>query len=462
MKQRLVLNDIAPDFARDGQEQEAYLREKQEATVRFIEDYLEKSGAKGIVLGISGGVDSYVVGALCAKACAARKKQLILCPLPNGRQADYQDAADSVDAIKMLYLGLKHATINISGGYQGVLDDMRGVELFEQNSYSLGNIQARLRMVYQYALAGGMLVAGTDHAAEGVTGFFTKYGDGGADIMPISELVKDDVYAMARQLGAPQAVVEKQPAAGLGISKTDEEEMGVSYADICAYLRGNVIDAQAAQKIEGMYTRSMHKRALPATMRDAYTQAEPVTHVAVDFIHAFVDGSMALENAPRAVEAAAGYINAHPEQVVLYVCDSHPAEHCSFEASGGPWPEHAVQGTEDAAIVPAFYESVKKTVNTPVLAYNVFRKGEEASEEQYSGFGAKNAAYGLLKDNLTHKVIVSGGATEYCVKNTVEELLAAGHDVSVLKEGLCWVDENGHAEALAQMEAMGARIVSGL
>jgi len=460
VKQRLVLNDIAPDFARDGQQQEDFLEKKQAEIIRFIQDYLEKSGAKGIVLGISGGVDSFVTGALCAKACAAQKKELYLCPLPNGRQTDYQDAADSVTAIEQLYLGLKKATINISGGYQGILDDMRGIELFQQNPYTLGNIQARLRMVYQYALASGMLVAGTDHASEGVTGFFTKYGDGGADIMPISELIKDDIYALAANLGAPQAVLEKQPAAGLGISKTDEEEMGVSYADICAYLRGKVIHKQAAEKIESMYARSMHKRALPATLRDMYRKTEPVTHVVVDFIHAFVDGSMALKNAQNAVDAAADYINTHPEQVVLYVADSHPKGHCSFEENGGPWPEHAVKGTQDAAIVPTFYNTVKKTVNTPLAAYNVFQKGEEQAEEQYSGYEAKNAAYGMLKENLTHKVVISGGATEYCVKNTVEQLLAGGHEVSLLKNALSWVDENDHREALAEMEAMGAKVIS--
>ena len=186
---------------------------------------------------------------------------------------------------------------------------------------------------------------------------------------------------------------------------------------------------------------------------------EEASFIVVDMIHAFTDGSMACQNAEAAVKNTVSYLNEHPEHRVFYVRDYHPEDHCSFQEQGGPWPQHAVAGTKESQVEEAFYTDLNKTINTPLERYNVFNKGSNPLEEEYSGFNAQNEQYGALKYNLTRKVIVSGIATEYCVKNTVMDLLKNGFEVAVLKDGLAYLEAQGHEEALAEMRAMGAQII---
>lgn len=459
MKQRLILNDIAPDFKRDNQQQAGYIEAKKAQTVGFVANYLRTSGAKGIVLGISGGVDSFLVGCLCADACRQEGATLLLLLLPNGEQSDIDDARACAARVCEIYPSAQVEEISIRNGYEGAIADLRAsVHFSSEDVYAMGNLQPRLRMMYQYALARQLLVAGTDHATESITGFYTKYGDGGSDINPIQELVKDDIYDMSSAYGAPKVVLEKRPAAGLGISADDESELGIKYADICAYLKGEKIGDAVRDKLEGAYTRSMHKRALPASLKDVYINRPETTIVVVDLIRAFVDGALACENSEKAVINTVALINRHPAWNVLYVRDSHPAGHCSFTENGGIWPAHAVQGTESEEFVQALYTDVKKTVNAPIARYNVFNKGMDAAQEQYSAIDATNSAFGSLQDNLARRVIVTGAATEYCVLETVKDLLAAGFDVVVREDCLAYVDVQGHQDALAEMRVAGVPV----
>lgn len=393
MKQRLILNDISPDFKRDTQTRGEYIEKKKKQIIGFVERYLERSDAKGIVLGISGGVDSFLVGALCAVACENAKRKLYLVLLPNGQQVDIEDARACVRRIMEINPQAMCDTVSIAGGYAGALDDLKGARGFSKDAYTLGNLQPRLRMMYQYALSKGMLVAGTDHATEAITGFYTKFGDGGSDLNPIQELVKDDIYEMSRTFGAPEAVMVKQPAAGLGISATDEEELGIRYDDICAYLKGHSIAGDVREKLEAAYDRSAHKRALPASLKDEYHEKKSAVHIHV--------GQVGDE---RILKTTIADINAHPEQIVLYI---------------GQYPPEQ-----------AFYDEVVKTVNTPIAHYNMFcvKDGEAVN----STFGNLT---GCLKRKLVSKVVVSGEVGT-ALSDAVVWLMHNGFEVTLLKDCL--------------------------
>lgn len=461
MKQREILNRLNLDFARDGERQEDYIAKKIEQIKQCVKEYLSLSGMKGFVLGLSGGIDSFAAAALIADASKDSGGILHLLLLPNGVQKDIQDAEACRDHLTSRFHNIECETISIEHGYAGVVEDIKNSILYdEKDRYSLGNIQARLRMVTQYALARGLLVAGTDHATENVTGYFTKYGDGGTDFNPLDGLIKADIYDIAFRYGAPECVMRKAPTAGLGISENDETELGMTYLELAEYLKGNLIDKEKMQRIVSLYERSEHKRNLPASPMNLWwkNKREDVSLVVVDMIHAFVDGSMACKNAQSAVAQTVNFINEHPEIRTLYVRDQHGEDHCSFETNGGQWPVHAVKGTPDGEIVPSFYQ-VHKTINSPIARYNIFDKGTDATREEYSGFGAINEHYGALKYNLTRTVIVSGIATEYCVKNTVEDLVKNGFDVSVLERGLAYIDQQAHRDTLLHLHEMGVKIL---
>ena len=176
------------------------------------------------------------------------------------------------------------------------------------------------------------------------------------------------------------------------------------------------------------------------------------THLVVDMLYDFIDGSLACRNAEEAVKEVIKYINAHPEQEVIYIADCHPADHSSFAEFGGIWPSHCVAGTHGGEIHNAFYTDVVNVANRPDPDRNVFRKGCKQDEEQYSGFEAVNSNGVVLKNYANKDVVVSGIATEYCVKNTVEEFLNSGRNIELLLEGLAYVDFEGHKKTIEELE----------
>lgn len=459
MKHREILNSLCPDFARENQSEKDFLEIKKRELVKYIADYVKGCGARGIVLGISGGIDSFLAGALCAEAMKSINEKLHLVMLPNGKQSDYNDAVECAETIKKICDKTVIDTVTINGAYSASIEELKASGEFSEDVYTLGNLQPRLRMMYQYALAKNMLVAGTDHATESVVGFYTKYGDGGSDINPIQELIKDDIYKMSELYNAPEAVMKKAPAAGLGISRDDESELKITYKDLCAFLKGQRVPEEAYQKIVSAYDKSSHKRAVPASPKDLLYRKEQSAIVVVDLIHAFIDGSMPCIGGAQAVLNTIDLINKTPEAYTLFVCDSHPSEHCSFTENGGQWCVHAVAGTEDAQLPDIFYNNIKKSINTPRSYYNVFVKGTNPAVEQYSGFNAYNKNYGLLRENLPKHVIVTGAATEYCVYNTVRDLVENDHDVTVYLSCLAFTDRTAHLNALEQMGEWGVTLI---
>lgn len=245
-----------------------------ERRVRFLADYLHGSGLRTMVLGISGGVDSLAAGLLAQRAAVWLREnrnygaRFVAMRLPYGRQHDEDDARACVDVIGPDQL----IVTDVQQASDAMLDDLRrGGLSFDspaRQDFVLGNIKARQRMIAQFAVAGAAsgLVIGTDHAAEALVGFFTKFGDGAADVMPLAGLNKRRVRALAAHLGAPDALVFKVPTAdleSLAPLRPDEEAFGVSYDDIDDFLEGKPISASACDIILRHWRSSAHKRALP-------------------------------------------------------------------------------------------------------------------------------------------------------------------------------------------------------
>ena len=175
-------------------------------------------------------------------------------------------------------------------------------------------------------------------------------------------------------------------------------------------------------------------------------------HLVVDMLYDFIDGTLACGNAEEAVHEVVKYINAHPEERVIYITDYHPANHSSFAENGGIWPVHCVQGTRGGAIHEAFYTDVINPANRPDPERNIFRKGEKVDEEQYSGFESVGPDGRMLSQCVGKDLVISGIATEYCVKNTLMEFLNAGHNIELLVPGLGYVTKDGHDATMKELE----------
>ena len=240
----------------------------------FLKDYLRASGAAGFVLGISGGQDSSLAGRLCQLAAEELRTEgttahFIAVRLPYRTQADEADARLALDFIEPD----DSVTFNIQRGVDGIEAEFPDATGVEMTDFTKGNVKARTRMIAQYALAGqsGLLVVGTDHAAEAVTGFFTKFGDGGADILPLSGLTKRQGRSLLEYLAAPERLYLKAPTADLldhTPGQTDEANLGLRYTEIDDYLEGKDIESEVAEAIEARYLATRHKRAAPVTMFD--------------------------------------------------------------------------------------------------------------------------------------------------------------------------------------------------
>lgn len=241
--------------------------------ILFLKDYLRNSGLAAYVLGISGGIDS-TTAALLAQAAVRQLRdegyaaEFIAVRLPYRQQADEHDAQAALAAIAPD----RCLTVNIHDPVDAMMRqvEVAGVAFASPalRDFHLGNIKARQRMVAQYAVAGSAngLVIGTDHAAEAVMGFFTKFGDGAADILPLAGLTKRRVRALARHMGAPEALITKVPTADLedhAPQRADEEVYGVTYDQIDDFLEGKQIDQTAEEIIIGAYRRTAHKRSQP-------------------------------------------------------------------------------------------------------------------------------------------------------------------------------------------------------
>lgn len=241
------------------------------ARVDFLKTYLTKySFIKTLVLGISGGQDSTLAGKICQMAITEMREesqneeyQFIAVRLPYGTQADEKDALDAIEFMQ----ADKTIRFNVQPATDAVVESLEK-ENVQLSDFNVGNIKARQRMIAQYAIAGAYsgLVVGTDQAAESITGFYTKYGDGGTDINPLTGLNKRQGKAMLIALDCPEHLYTKVPTADLENDRPalpDEAALGVSYEAIDDYLEGKEVTEEDAHTIENWFIKTRHKRNLP-------------------------------------------------------------------------------------------------------------------------------------------------------------------------------------------------------
>lgn len=226
----------------------------------WIREQVEQAGASGLVLGLSGGIDSATVLGLSVKAVGAERVRGLILPA-HSQPEDSGDAELAANAF-----GLTPMTIDLTGAFDALVAALpSGTQLAN------ANLKPRLRMIAVYQVAGseGKLVIGTGNKSELLVGYFTKYGDGGVDLMPLAGLYKHQVRELAAEIGVPRQLIEKPPSAGLWPGQTDEQEMGISYDDLDATLealeRGDTdgLPSERVARVRLMIARSEHKRKLP-------------------------------------------------------------------------------------------------------------------------------------------------------------------------------------------------------
>lgn len=221
-----------------------------EYLTNWIRDYVKSANADGIVIGISGGIDSALASAI-AKLAFPNNVLGVIMPIENMGQ-HYNDALDHVKQFNIDY-----QTIDLTDEFEFMRK-----KIAIKSKMAIANIKPRLRMTTLYALAQekNYLVMGTDNADELLLGYFTKYGDGGVDLLPLANLTKTQVRELSKIIGISNNIINKKPSADLWVGQTDEDEMGITYKEVDDYISGNQVSEKAKNRIEYLNKISEHKR----------------------------------------------------------------------------------------------------------------------------------------------------------------------------------------------------------
>lgn len=224
--------------------------------VDWLREKVAAAGARGAVVGLSGGIDSSVTSVLCKKAFGDQVLGVIM-PCYSNEQ-DAEDARLVAETF-----GIDYITRDLSSVLDEFLVVLEGSKEKEEDNLALANMKPRLRMItlYYYAAKKNYLVVGTDNWSELKVGYFTKYGDGGIDIAPLGRLVKNEVRELAKHLKIPERIINKSPSAGLWHGQTDEDEMGISYETLDKYILTGEADPEEKERIKELARKSAHKLA---------------------------------------------------------------------------------------------------------------------------------------------------------------------------------------------------------
>ncbi|MEC5422056.1 NAD(+) synthase [Virgibacillus sp. C22-A2] len=237
------------------------MEQQVDKIVKWLQDRVKEAGVNGLLVGVSGGLDSAVVAHLIKRAFPEGSLGVML-PI-HTKESDMVHARKVIESCE-----ISSMTVDLTDTHQAMYEQITK-ELHDKNEFNVdndqlagANLRARLRMSALYSLATNYnyLVVGTDNASEWYTGYFTKYGDGGADILPLVDFTKQEVREMAAFLGVPDDVVGKKPSADLWEGQTDEDEMGTTYDIIDAFIKGEEVPEKDKKLIESMHKRTAHKR----------------------------------------------------------------------------------------------------------------------------------------------------------------------------------------------------------
>lgn len=230
-----------------------------EKLVSWIRDKVSAAGCRGAVVGMSGGIDSSVLAVLCKRAFPDNTLGVIM---PCGSQPEDKEHAHLV-ASRFSISTTEVVLDEVLNALVGILPDYEASP--ETDNKAQANLKARLRMLTLYYLANQLayMVAGSGNRSELAVGYFTKFGDGGVDFLPLGNLVKGEVRELARFLGVPDVIIDKPPSAGLWEGQTDEQELGISYDELDKYLLAGEVSVEVRKKIEAMKAASDHKRMTP-------------------------------------------------------------------------------------------------------------------------------------------------------------------------------------------------------
>ena len=238
-------------------------KEETEKRVKFIKDTLESAHAKGIVFGNSGGKDCALVGILCKMACDDTVGVIMPCSSRRNFEEDMRDGMEVAEKF-----GIETRVVDITEVKEKFRGILEGKTTLSQMADT--NINPRLRMTVLYAIGAseGKLVAGTGNRSERYMGYFTKWGDGACDLNPISDLTVKEVYEFLAYLGAPEAIMTKAPSAALFEGQSDEDDMGIKYADIDKFLLTGEISEENRKIVERYNKGSRHKLKMPAVFKE--------------------------------------------------------------------------------------------------------------------------------------------------------------------------------------------------
>ena len=245
------------------------MSDRGERIARWLRERATAAGARGFVFGLSGGIDSAVVARLCQIAAPHRVLGVLLPCYSHPQDEEDARLVASTFSIPIVRVDLDATfdalTESLQSAIKGLPKEVESLDIKQQMPEA--NVKPRLRMSALYFIANSLnyLVVGTGNRSELTLGYFTKYGDGGVDLLPIGGLLKSEVRALGREVGVPDRVIDKPPTAGLWVGQTDEAEMGFSYEVLEAYVtKGpSAVDKAVAERIEQLRKVSDHKRALP-------------------------------------------------------------------------------------------------------------------------------------------------------------------------------------------------------
>lgn len=238
-------------------------KEEFDLRVSFIKNLLQKTGAKGVIFGNSGGKDCALVGILAKAACENTIGVIMPCSSKRNYEEDFRDGKEVADKF-----GIETRVVDITPIKEGMVKQIENATT--PTPLALANINPRIRMTTLYSIAASenLLVAGTGNRSERYMGYFTKWGDGGCDFNPISDLTVREVYEFLEYLDAPIAVRTKAPSAALFEGQTDEDEMGITYKAIDDYLLTGIATPEDKAKIESAHARTAHKRVMPTVYKE--------------------------------------------------------------------------------------------------------------------------------------------------------------------------------------------------